>query len=159
MLNSNKKFFLPKPYNNKLKSAIAKYGVVNNYDANGNIETYNHDLDIRKIGFTNNFFKTIMSDITLKKVDYRLLIYVFYNLNKDSMEITMNPKIIGRYMSLSRSTISDSIKRLCNSGYIQPITGKGAGRCKYCINIKYFYFGNRIDLLLKIDPNYVKRIY
>lgn len=138
---------------------IAKYKVFTSYDPFGNPKDFKHDLDLKKIGFSDKFLIDAMMNKSLKLIDYRIMAYVFHNMTKGCDEVCLNPKIIGRYIKKGRSTVSDSINRLCSLGILYAVKGKGVGRkYKYQINVNYFFHGDRINFLESIDNKYVTRV-
>lgn len=146
------------PDNSKLFLPIAKYKLITSYDSKGTKFEYKNDLGLYKIGLSDSFLENLMSNDNLKTVDLRVVSYILHSIVKDSDIVTLNPTIIMRYINKNRSTISASIKRLCQEQYIMATTGRGSGRCTYEINLNYFFRGNRIDLLETIDTKLIERI-
>ena len=130
-------YFLPKL--GTIFQPIARYKVITNYDSSGNPKDFKHDLDFKKIGVSDKFLKDAIMNQSLKLIDFKIMIYVLHNMSNGSDEVNLNPKIIGRYIKKRRSTISDSINRLCKLRILYAAKGKGVGRrYKYQINVKYF---------------------
>ena len=140
-----------------LHMPVSNYSLMINYDAKGNRVVYKIELELDKISLSSDILKNVMNSKVLNDLDLRMLFYIIYKLEKDSDEVTLNPKIIMRYLDWKSSSISNSISKLCQEGYIKPITGKGNGRCKYQVNISYFFFGKRIEFLENIDPKLTNR--
>jgi len=138
---------------------IAKYKLITSYDSKGTKFEYKNDLGLYKVGLSDSFLENLMSNDNLKTVDLRVVSYILHSIVKDSDIVTLNPTIIMRHINKNRSTISASIKRLCQEKFIMATTGRGTGRCKYEINLNYFFRGNRIDLLETIDTKLIERIF
>jgi DNA-binding MarR family transcriptional regulator len=136
---------------------VARFKTIITYDSKANAIEYKNDLDLVKIGLSKDFLKVLMKSQVLNELDLRMLYYILYKLEKESDVVCLNPKIIMRYLDWKSSSISDSIKRLCQEGYIKHITGRGNGRCNYQVNILYFFYGNRIDFLESEDTRLVRR--
>lgn len=148
-------FSLPK--SGTVFAPVAKFQQIINYDINRTPYVTKIDLGLKKVGLSDDVLKDMMSG-TLKRIDMQVLIYIIYKLQKDSDVITLNPTIMERHVKKKHSTISASINRLCSSGYIMRVTGRGAGRCNYQVNVLNLFCGNRIEFLEKIDPKLIQRV-
>ncbi len=137
---------------------VARFQPIISYDFNGNPSVYKNDVDFKKVGLSDDFLKNLMSNISLTDIDIRIMLYIMHNLQRDSDEVVLNPTIIKRYINWGHSSISASLIRLCNAGYIMPITGRGSGRCKYQVNVLNMFYGNRIEFLENIDPKLIQRV-
>ena len=149
--------FLPKP--GSITTYVAKYKRYQNYNSKGYLTSDSKvDVDHIKVSFSDEYLKDRMSNKILKEIDFRLLDFIVCNLDKNTDIVTLNPTIIVKHIPRQKSSISESIKRLITAKYIAKLTGPKIGRCKYEINPKFYFKGNRIEYLEKIDPSYIVQI-
>ncbi len=146
------------PQSGTVFAPVAKFLPKISFDININPLVYKVDLDLKKVGLSDAFFKDVLNNSTLTEIDIIIVIYIIQKLQKGSDKVTLNPTIIAKHINWGRSSISASLNRLCSAKYIMPLTGRGSGKCSYQVNVLFFFCGNRIEFLEKIDPKLIKRI-